>query len=250
MPNNKLILKDIKKSFSKKEVLKDININFESGKVYGLLGNNGAGKTTLVRILFNEIKPDGGSIQYTGQNQASINYDNWYYFTENHDLPLEFSTYEFLWTDAMLAKISEEEFKKRLESAQKIIPINFDLKTKIKKLSSGQKKMVSCLAALICKPKVIFLDEPTANLDQENKGIIVDLINALKNENRIIVVITHLIKEIQDSLTDVVIIDDGIVKKEQKLTSKDDAYQIFQNTIKTGKPKIQKTKKMEEFLNG
>ncbi|ATG97593.1 ATP-binding cassette domain-containing protein [Mesoplasma lactucae] len=242
-----LEIKNIKKGFKNQEVLKGINTDFKEGNVYGLLGNNGVGKTTLLKIIFNELDADGGEIVYNNIAQKDINYKDWYYFTETNDLPLDVSTYQFLKTNSLLMGLSDEEFKKRLNDAQEIIPINFKLKQKMKKLSSGQKKMVCCLSVLIAKPKVVFLDEPTANVDQENKEIIKDLIKALKSEDRIIVIITHLIEEIEDVLTNVVIIDDGVVKIDQPLKKKS-ASVIFDENIEQ-RDKTNENEILGDYLN-
>ncbi len=224
-------IENVKKTFNKKNVLKNIDINFEPGKVYGFIGNNGAGKTTLLKIIFNELKPDSGQITYLNQPQNKINYHEWMYFVENNELPRGMRAFDYLRYVALMADVNLAEFKKRLQRVCEVVDLNFNLKNKIKNLSAGQKKILSCLSMLINKPKIIFLDEPTANLDPSNKSLVLKIIDNLKKDDRIIVVITHLFDDIQGLVTDVVIVDDGVIKKTKALKANDSIAEVFNQYV-------------------
>lgn len=221
-------IRNINKSFGKKEVLKDVSMTLEPGKVYGFLGNNGAGKTTLMRTIFNMVIPNGGTITYNGIPQKKINYSNWYYFTEKDVVPTSLSVSKYLKDIALLAKLPMKEYKKRKNIINNYVNTNFKLSRKIKKLSSGQQKVVGSLALLMLRPDVIFLDEPTANMDVRNQQFVLDIVKELRNENRIVVITTHLLKEIKDSLTDIVILDKGRITYSAPLSGKDNVEDIFE----------------------
>ncbi|WP_342269420.1 ATP-binding cassette domain-containing protein [Spiroplasma endosymbiont of Aspidapion aeneum] len=93
---NTLFLNGLKKSFKGKEVLRGINIEFKSGKIYALLGLNGVGKTTTIKSIFNEIFLDEGEILLNGEKIKKEDYSIFHYFSENDDLPKDMKIYSFL----------------------------------------------------------------------------------------------------------------------------------------------------------
>lgn len=240
-----LEIKDIHKKFKDKDVLNGLTVNFEPGKIYGFLGNNGAGKTTMMRILFNMDLPNSGSITYNNASQKEIDYHDWFYFTETDSIPVHMSVKDYLRQAALLAKMSESEFSVRLKKACELINIDFKLSNKIKSLSSGQQKIMNCLVLLIVQPNVIFLDEPTANMDIKNQKIVLDIIKQMKDKNRTIVITTHLIKEVNDILTDVVILDKGVIQYNKQLKKSDSIEKIFDKY--TSVEKVDQNK-VKEFL--
>ncbi|ATZ18505.1 ABC transporter ATP-binding protein [Williamsoniiplasma somnilux] len=235
-------IKNLYKSFNDKKVLENVNLKFEKNHIYGLLGNNGAGKTTLIKLIFSEIKCDSGDIisSYDSKN-------NWFYFVDNIDLPKNISIQNYLSEVRFLAKIDKKTFNDNLKKSEEILEIKFKKNRKIKTLSSGQQKLLSLLVLLTVKPDVVFFDEPTANLDPQNKEIIIKIIANLKNENRIVVVVTHLIKEVENILTDVVILDSSKIVYNKPRNKKDDVQNIF-NSLTTSSNNVT-NKKMEEYLN-
>lgn len=153
------------------------------------------------------------------------------YFVENNELPRGMRAFDYLRYVALMADVNLAEFKKRLQRVCEVVDLNFNLKNKIKNLSAGQKKILSCLSMLINKPKIIFLDEPTANLDPSNKSLVLKIIDNLKKDDRIIVVITHLFDDIQGLVTDVVIVDDGVIKKTKALKANDSIAEVFNQYV-------------------
>lgn len=215
-----LKLENIQKRFKQKIVLKDISLTFESGKIYGLLGNNGAGKTTLVKIIFQEYKFDGGTIKYNNQEIKEINYKDWYFFSENNELPKNIKVGNYINMIRNMTLLPKDVFKTRISEINQFLDVRPWLKNKIGSLSAGQQKLLSLYVCLLLKPKIIFFDEPTANVDFANKEIILEVIKKLKNEETLIVVITHLIEEIKVLLDHVIIIDDGLIKYNQEFSNK------------------------------
>jgi ABC-2 type transport system ATP-binding protein len=130
-----------------------------------------------------------------------------------------------------LARRNLKEAKKEFIEKEKDFNLSFQRSKKIKQFSAGERKILSTLMILVLKPEVIFFDEPTANLDLQNKKIILKIISLLKSPDRIIVITTHLIDEVKELLTDLVILDQGIIKYTNLYQQEEDLKLIFdQNT--------------------
>ncbi len=225
-----LTLENIQKTFKQKVVLKDISLTFEPGKIYGLLGNNGTGKTTLVKIIFQEYKFDSGTIKYNNQPIKTIDYKDWYFFSENNELPKNIKVAAYINMIRNMTLLPKTVFKTRISEINKIINIESWWNNKIGSLSAGQQKLLSLYICLLLKPKIIFFDEPTANVDFANKKIILEVIKKLKTQKTLIVIITHLIEEIKTLLNHVIIVDEGLIKYNQAFSNeKENLKEIFEN---------------------
>lgn len=155
-----------------------------------------------------------------------------YYFVENGSLAQSITIYDLLQSEAFFRKISKETFNNKIQEFQTALPnINFKRKF-IKDLSSGQQKLVSLFCAMLVDPEIIFLDEPTANLDLENKKYIINFIKKLKAEDKIIVLVTHLVEEIQESLDYVIVLDNGKIQCNKKINNNQSALKIFEEHVK------------------
>ncbi|WP_342269259.1 ABC transporter ATP-binding protein [Spiroplasma endosymbiont of Aspidapion aeneum] len=204
---NKITISNISKSFKSKKILDDLNIEFVEGKVYGLLGLNGSGKTTLLRIIFNEVKQDTGLVKYNNNLLNKDIYSFMYYYPENDNIPLSITIFDYWISLSLLANVNKKSVFNIIESSKELLKgINYK-KTIIRKLSSGQKKIVSLISCFILKPKFIFLDEPTANLDKNNKDIVLTAIREFKKRGMCVIVVTHLFNEIDNIIDQVIILD-------------------------------------------
>jgi len=220
-------VKNLSVNFKDKNILNDISFRLESGKIYGFLGNNGAGKTTTIKVIFNELVSKKGTVTYNQQVQKNIDYSNWYFFVENNELPLNLTINEYLQIMVTLAKKNYKKAKDDFAENEKIFNIKFKRSKKIKSFSAGERKILSALMLLILNPEIIFFDEPTANLDLKNKEIIINIMKLMKTENRIIVITTHLIDEVKDFLTDLIILDEGKIKYAKSYSNKENLRVIF-----------------------
>jgi ABC-2 type transport system ATP-binding protein len=228
---NKFSVNNLAVKFQDKEVLKQISFELKPGNIYGLLGLNGAGKTTIIRSIFNEITQYDGEIKIDGKTITQHDYAKMYYFAENNSLPKTLTIYEYLKLESTLRSIPRDHFKTKIAEFEKTMPnINFK-KKKIKSLSSGQQKLVSLLCTMLIDCELIFFDEPTANLDFENKKFVLDYIKKQQNQNKIIVMVTHLVYEVQTILNNVLILDEGVIKCATAVKPGDNVKEIFEKNV-------------------
>lgn len=229
-------INNVKKQFNGWFALRGVTTNFSSNKIYGFLGNNGAGKTTLTKLIFQNFDFDGGTVTFNNMELKDVNYSDWFYFSESADLPIDTSVKEYIGRCYDYAQKPHSDYKKQVAKVMKIINIDKWWNKKIKKLSAGQKKMVILFLCLLLKPKVVFFDEPTANVDLNNKELILKTIKTLKSEDSIVVVITHLIEEVEAILDHVIIMSDGVIKYDepfqqgQSITSLFEEYAVDKST--------------------
>ncbi|ASZ09196.1 ABC transporter ATP-binding protein [Mesoplasma chauliocola] len=227
-----ITIKNIEKSFNNKKVLKDVSFELKEGKCYGLFGNNGAGKTTLTKIIFNELKASSGEINLSGKQQRGIDFSNWYFFVENNELPATISVITYIELQANVKNISNSKIKKAIEKFKPILDIESIKNMLIKNISAGQKKLVSLFVMFLVKPKYIFFDEPTANLDIKNKDLILDFIKTSMTHDSIFVVITHLIQEVSSIVDHIIILDSGMITYDDVYDKKSDIKKIFKEHTK------------------
>ncbi|WP_338983650.1 ATP-binding cassette domain-containing protein [Spiroplasma endosymbiont of Othius punctulatus] len=219
---------DVKKQFNGWYALRGVTTNFEAGKVYGFLGNNGAGKTTLTKLIFQNFDYDGGNVTLNDKELKDVDYSEWFYFSESADLPVDTQVKEYIGRCYDYAQRPGKEYKTKVDKVMKIINIKKWWNKKIKSLSAGQKKMVVLFLCLLLRPKIVFFDEPTANVDINNKELILKTIKTLKSEDTIVVVITHLIEEVEDILDHIVIMSDGLIKYDEPLESGQSVTELFE----------------------
>jgi len=192
--------------------LKDINMEIESG-IFGLLGPNGAGKTTLIRILVTLLKPTKGSIKVGNydiiKNRAEIRKILGY-------LPQDFSTFsrltalEFLEYSAQLAGLtSRRERKKAAEEMLETVGLYEARDRAANKLSGGMKRRLGIAQALIGKPKILIVDEPTTGLDPEERIRFRNLMSELSRDDIIIILSTHIVGDISSSCSQMAMLNKG-----------------------------------------
>lgn len=207
--NRVIEIKDLKYKFKDKQVFKNLNIEFEENKIYGLLGKNGAGKTTLINIMTNQLMSKNGDIKVLGLDPR-INPE----VLENICVVRE---REFYNNEAKVKTVFNmyssfySNYDKELE--KKLCEV-FDINQKVryKKLSRGMKTSVSNIVGICSNAKITIFDEPTIGLDALNRKEFYDiLLESYVNKKRSIIISTHLIEEIGELLEKIAIIKDGSV---------------------------------------
>ena len=186
----KLLVKNISKHIGKKEILKDISIELESGKVYGFVGKNGSGKTMLLRAISGLINLDSGSIFIDGEKlHDKIEFPpETGIVIENMELLPECSAKRNL---QMLAKIKNIADEKDIIFSLERVGLDPDSDKKVKKFSLGMKQRLNIAQAIFENQKIILLDEPTNALDEDAVQLIYKIIREEKSRGATIIVATH-----------------------------------------------------------
>lgn len=194
---------------SKKPVFKDFSLNLESGNVYGLLGKNGAGKSTLLYLISGLLIPVSGGVIINGKDarkRLPETLCDIFLVPEEFDLPdVKLSSYVKTYAP-FYPKFSEEDMVRCLN----VFGIEGDVN--LGTLSLGQKKKVFMSFALATNTSLLLMDEPTNGLDIPGKSQFRKFIASGMNENRIILISTHQVKDIDKIIDRVLILDDcGII---------------------------------------
>ena len=195
-----IIGKHIKKKYGELEVLKGVDLRIAPSEIVSIVGSSGAGKTTLLTILGTLDKPSSGDIEFNGINIMSLsekklaqfrNQHIGFVFQFHHLLP-EFTALENICIPAFINKISKKEAEQNAMELLDLLGIKDRASHKPSELSGGEQQRVAVARALINKPKVIFADEPSGNLDSANAQKLHELFFTLRDElKQTIVVVTH-----------------------------------------------------------
>lgn len=208
----KLEIKNLSKKFKDVYVLKDINLTFESGKIYGFTGRNGSGKSVLLKIICGFYTPSTGEVLLDNYNYI-LNNDfpkSTRCLIEKPNFLPDLTGYENL---KLLASIENKIGDKEIMDTIEKLNLKEEINKKYSKYSLGTKQKLGIAQVLMEDPKLIVLDEPLNGIENETAKEVRKILNEEKKKDKIIIVASH-IKEDIDTLADVVYnIDNGIVEK-------------------------------------
>ncbi len=191
---------NITKSFGDIQVLKGINIEIKKGEIVSIVGASGAGKTTFLQILGTLDKPDSGriifnNIDVNGLNEKSLsrfrNQNIGFVFQFHHLLP-EFTALENVCIPAFVARVPKNKAESRANEILTFLKLENRLDHKPNELSGGEQQRVAVARALVNDPEVILADEPSGNLDTQNKKELHELFFTLREKyNQTFIIVTH-----------------------------------------------------------
>ena len=211
----KLIIEGLKKNFEKKEVLKDINFEFEKGKIYGLLGRNGAGKTTLFNCLNEDIPVDAGKFFLKDKEPRKIESDDIGYVLSTPNVPEFLTGREFL---KFFIEINKNRIKnnKTIDEYFDFMKIDNDDRDKLlKDYSHGMKNKMQMLVNIIANPSILLFDEPLTSLDIVVQEEMKQMLKSIKKDH-IIIFSTHIMELALDLCDEIVILNKGVLEKIDK----------------------------------
>lgn len=223
-----LEVSNIKKSFGKTEVLKDISFTLEKGEVLSIIGSSGSGKTTLLRCLnFLEIADNGkiivdGDVVFDGSDKTYLTDEkiresrlNFGLVFQNFNLFPQYTVLENLTlAPTLLKKGSDEEIKKNALELIKKVGLAEKVDFYPCQLSGGQQQRVAIARALALNPKILFFDEPTSALDPELTMEVLNVIKGLKDSGCTMVIVTHEMAFARDVSDKVIFMDGGIIAEQ------------------------------------
>ena len=211
----KLIIEHLKKGFGSKEVLKDIDFEFEEGKIYGLLGRNGAGKTTFFNCLNEDIEVDDGTFYLEEKTTRPIVSEDIGYVLSTPNVPEFLTGREFLkfFIDINASRIEQP---KSLDEYFDFMKIDVEDRDKLlKDYSHGMKNKMQMLVHIIANPKILLLDEPLTSFDVVVAEEMKQMLKGLK-KGHIIIFSTHIMELALDLCDEIVILNKGVLEKIEK----------------------------------
>ena len=212
----KLVVKNLKKSFEKKEVLKDINFEFEKGKIYGLLGRNGAGKTTFFNCLNEDIEIDSGEFYIEDNNtKRKIEAEDIGYVLSTPNVPEFLTAREFLKFFIDINKKRIKDLKTTDEYFDFMKIEKEDRDRLLKDYSHGMKNKMQMLVNIISSPNVLLLDEPLTSFDVVVAEEMKQMLKEIK-KNHIIIFSTHIMELALDLCDEIVILNKGVLEEIDK----------------------------------
>ena len=196
--------KNLYKNYGKREVLKNINLKINKGKIYGLLGPNGSGKTTLIKLINDLLVPTNGTILINGKKPGIESKKIISYLPERTYLNFDMKISE---TIEYFKDFYDNFDEKKAYELLKRLNINKD--DKLKTMSKGTKEKVQLVLVMSRKADIYILDEPIGGVDPASRDYILDTILKNFNDNASIIISTHLISDVEKVLDDVIFISDG-----------------------------------------
>lgn len=205
-----LEIKELTKQYGTKVALDHFSYVFEKG-VYGILGANGAGKSTLMNLLTDNIRRTSGEIFYNGgdilkmgaEYRAKVGY-----MPQQQGMYDQFSARRFLYYMASLKGIPRKETREQVEELLEVVNLTEDAHRKLGGFSGGMRQRVLLAQALLGKPEILILDEPTAGLDPGERIRIRNFISRVA-QDRIVLLATHVVTDIECIANQVLLMKDG-----------------------------------------
>jgi len=195
-----IVAKNITKLYGDLQVLKGIDLTVEKGEIISIVGPSGAGKTTFLQILGTLSRSNSGEVLYNDENISKLkdkqlaafrNQNIGFVFQFHHLLP-EFTALENVCIPAFINKIPKAQAEEKAKEILDFLKLSHRLEHKPQELSGGEQQRVAVARALINDPQVIFADEPSGNLDTQNKKELHELFFSLRKKyNPAIVIVTH-----------------------------------------------------------
>ena len=205
-------IKNLYKNYGEVKVLKDINLEFKFGKVYGLLGRNGVGKTTLLRIMANQIMDFQGNIIFENEklieNQKAVEEIVLIQNTLlNEEFLMDKAVSQIFTIASIVGKNWDFDFQYRL-----IKEFSLNVNKEYGKLSKGNQNIVRLIIGLCNRTKVVIFDEPNTGLDANNRYLFYEiLMEDLEKYPRTVIISSHIIDELESFLEEIIILKNGQV---------------------------------------
>lgn len=214
---NILEVKNVYKNLGKREIIKGISFSVKEGEIFGFLGPNGAGKTTTIRMLVGLIAADKGTISIAGHSISSEREDALAAVgavVENPEMYTYLSGIENLMQIARIRKISKQD----VDYVVELVGLKDRINDKVKKYSLGMKQRLGLACALMSKPKLLILDEPTNGLDPSGILDFREIVKkAAREMNTAVFVSSHILSEVQQLCDTVAFINRGQIQSVESI---------------------------------
>jgi len=186
----------LRKSFGRRTALDGLDLTVRQGQLYGLAGPNGAGKTTLIRTLCGILRPDEGQARLLGWRMPSARVRSQLgYMPQDFAVYNDLTVLENLEFFGGLYELRRAQIRERAEELLALVQLSDRKRQRVGTLSGGMRRRVSLAIALLHKPRLAFLDEPTAGVDPKLRRALWDDFNRLASQDVTLLVTTHLVEE-------------------------------------------------------
>lgn len=204
----------ITKRFGDFEAVKGIDLEVGKGEIFGFLGPNGAGKTTTIRMLTMLSPPTSGRITVCGKEIEGMSdsvMENIGIIQQHIALDKDVTVMDNIMYHAILHRIPRRDAEKRIAELSSMMGLEPYMDKLVVNLSGGWKRRTAIVCAMIHRPQILFLDEPTAGLDTQSRHMLWDLIRVLNSNGTTVFITTHYMDEAEELCDRVAIIDHGSV---------------------------------------
>ncbi len=211
----KIEIVNLKKEFKSNTVFENVNLNFNSGKIYGLYGRNGSGKSVFLKILCGLYKPTEGYVLFDGKNYNKNNMyvPNLRALIEKPSFFPELSGYENL---TLLARIQNKVGRVEIENALKRVNLYDEKDKKFSEYSLGMKQKLGIAQVIMENPDIFILDEPFNGIEEDSVNKIMKILVEEKKKGKLIILSTH-VKDDLNKISDIIYkFDDGKIIYEKK----------------------------------
>lgn len=205
-------IRGLSKQYGQIKAVDQLNLTINPGEIFGLLGPNGAGKTTTVRILTTLSRPTSGRVFINGRevNRHSVQVKKEFgVVPQQLTLDVELTAWENMVLHGMLHKIPARERHARIKKLLAFVELENRARSPVKEFSGGMKRRLMIARAMMQRPSIIFLDEPTAGLDPQVRRQIWGLLRRLNGQGVTVLLTTHYIEEAEQICHRVGILNQG-----------------------------------------
>jgi len=239
-----LIIKSLSKSYDEKEVLQNVNLEIPAGNIFGLIGPNGAGKSTLIGILTGLLDYEEGQIIFGDlplipKNEEEIKKS----VSSVLQPPLlfeNFTSFEFITYVCEMYDVAEKSMNDKITSLFSYFEIGDFTHIKVRQLSSGSRKKLAFCAAILTKPKILFLDEPFESVDVISIGRMKAVLRQIRDKGTTIFLTSHILEVVENLCDDIAILSHGNIiayldaESRRQLQRDSSLSEIFDEYVKSG----------------
>ena len=208
-----LEVKDVSKKYGKKQVLSGVSFDIEEGDIFGLIGPNGAGKSTLINIITGILDPLNGEVLIGGHSikKKPIEAKKLIGLVPQElALSEDISAIDNLNFFASLYGLSGKKLKEAVNEALEVAGLTEKKKEKVKKFSGGMKRRLNLAAAIMHKPRLLILDEPTVGIDPQSRNNIFEYLRKVNSQDKTTILYTsHYMEEVEELCKNIFVIDEG-----------------------------------------
>ena len=222
----KIVVQNLIKSYGSKNAIDDISFEINDDNFFTLAGANGAGKSTLIDIMLNRIKETSGKLLIDGKEIVDYKlFKEVGVVFQDNVLDKELSAYQNIFIRAKMYH-SKKEASQQTEYWLEKLQIKNIRNTRYEKLSGGERRKVDLIVALIGKPKLLIMDEPTTGIDAQSRKEIWECINEIRRQSKLTILLTtHYLEESEQS-------DNMIILKNGSIIAKGSPYELKQQYVK------------------